>query len=122
MDLAGGNTAGWSVCAVPPRKQAARARGWEHLERICSALKWDFGLRAATALVRLEGRAQKSLDREGRIARRDAFSLKPRARIASRILLIDDVMTTGATLSACAATLKSGGAREVRCAALCQVA
>ena len=35
-----------------------------------------------------------------------------------RILIIDDIVTTGSTLSECAATLKAAGAREVLCAAV----
>ena len=35
-----------------------------------------------------------------------------------RILLIDDIVTTGATLSECAKTLKAAGAAEVLCCTL----
>jgi ComF family protein len=46
---------------------------------------------------------------------------KPRAVEACRVLLIDDVMTTGATASACAHALKRAGAKSVALLALARV-
>jgi ComF family protein len=44
----------------------------------------------------------------------DAFAIRhPRLVAGQRVLLIDDVFTTGATVSACAAALKEAGAEEV---------
>ena len=60
--------------------------------------------------------------RRGNVA--DAFDVIPAAaaRIrGKRILLIDDVITTGATLDACARVLKQAGAAEVDCLALAMV-
>jgi len=46
---------------------------------------------------------------------------KPRAIEARRVLLVDDVMTTGATASACAMALKRAGAKSVTLVALARV-
>jgi ComF family protein len=44
----------------------------------------------------------------------DAFAIRhPKLVAGQRVLLVDDVFTTGATVSACAAALKDAGAEEV---------
>lgn len=61
-------------------------------------------------------RPQTGLRREERAANlHDAFVLKDGARIeGARILIVDDVLTTGATVDACARTLLRGGAAQVQ--------
>jgi len=65
----------------------------------------------------------RELGRHGPATRRsevrNAFAVVDRARVQDRcFVVVDDVMTTGATLSACADTLMRAGAREVRVVAL----
>ena len=63
--------------------------------------------------------AMWGLDRKGRKKNlRSAFAVKEEA-LPGRVLLVDDILTTGSTLDACAMVLKAAGVREVYFVTVC---
>ena len=82
--------------------------------------RWT-GIPAVQRLKRVRNtKHQAYLDKSDRMKNiRDAFTVrKPEEIRGKRVLLIDDVMTTGSTLSECACVLKDAGASRVWCIAL----
>lgn len=102
---------------VPVHAARRRERGFDQAEELARVVGRILNLEVATCLARQHRTtAQHSLGRTER-ARNvgHAFAVAPRAAPVSGrwIVLVDDVMTTGATLSGCAAVLREGGARGV---------
>jgi predicted amidophosphoribosyltransferase len=100
-----------TIVAVPPSPLRWRWRGFDPAEEIAIALAEILGLPLARPLRRLPGPRQVGRDRAERID--DPPRVRARGRAPSRVLLVDDVRTTGATLSACARELRSAGAERV---------
>ncbi len=118
-DVDGGPGPGsWTLVPVPASKRAIARRGFDHCERLAGELGEVCGLPVASVLARRGGRDQRGLGREQRRANAaDAF-VAVTAEIPGRALLVDDVVTTGATVDAAARVLLDAGSEEVRAAAL----
>ena len=113
---------------VPVHAERARSRGYDQAELIARAAARELDLPCAPILERARATiAQFDLDRTARATNVDgAFRLRPRAMpdgrqdprpLAGRwVVLIDDVVTTGATLAACAQPLIEAGAIGVSAA------
>jgi predicted amidophosphoribosyltransferase len=96
---------------VPPRPGKLRKTGWDQVEYLARLRKRE-GLPVYPCLKRLPSLSQKELNRKDRLRNlRDRFVLtRPAPPLA---VLFDDVITTGATLEACAGALKNGGTEKV---------
>jgi ComF family protein len=104
------------VTHVPVHAERRRARGYDQAELIARTVAGELGLPYVSLLVRQRATiAQFDLDRADRATNVDgAFRAVP---VPGRwILLVDDVTTTGATLSACAEALHAAGAVAVSAA------
>jgi ComF family protein len=107
------------VCAVPLHRWRLLRRGYNQAALLAGAIAKSQGKRAIPDLLqrRRNTVSQGGLSRSGRLRNvRGAFRLNARFTAAVKgktILLVDDVFTTGATLSECCRVLKKAGAAEV---------
>lgn len=120
MIQAGGNKPGYlepdCICYVPSGRKKLHARGYNPAELLARGvahclsrpLSHMLEKRVCTPDQHGSSSAARRTNVEG------AYSLKPAAVVRSRVLLIDDVLTTGATAEACARVLLSAGAASVR--------
>jgi len=103
------------VCALPTAPVRIRARGFDHSKLIAKYLAEYASLNFVDCLRRRSNVRQLGSTRNQRLAQmEDEFFVVPTKDLSGlNILLVDDVVTTGASLSAAAKTLKRAGAKHV---------
>ncbi len=108
--------AGWprptDVVPVPMWWGRRLRRGFNQAELLAREISATLGSRTATALARRRGRPQAG-QRRGERRRLPQASFSARRPVAGPVLLIDDVLTTGATAAACTRALQAAGAGGV---------
>jgi ComF family protein len=115
----GQQTLAWpeALIPVPLHPKRARERGFDQADWLARRLAARHGLRLYRAQRRHHTPSQRGLDRTERFGNlRDAFVIP--GALPERVALLDDVMTTGATLDALARACLAAGAREVEAWAL----
>ncbi len=107
---------------VPVSAERKKQRGYDQSMLICMAAALDLGDVALSVIEKTkEAPPQSSLksaeERRGNIE--GAYTVtEPELVTGRRVLLIDDILTTGATLSEAAKVLKNAGAKRVICVTL----
>lgn len=121
-DRYGGVLAGADALVfVPATARAYRRRGFDHMEGIVRELGELAGVPVADALVKHGSADQRRLGRAGRQASsRGAYETVEQVE-GMRLLLVDDVITTGATLRSAARALADAGAAHIDALAVARV-
>lgn len=107
---------------VPVSRKRLRKRGYDQAELLAKAVGKQLGIRPVRTLKKIRDTAPQSLagsaeKRKSNIA--GAYApYHPERFSGKRVLLIDDIFTTGSTVSECARTLGLAGAERVLCASV----
>jgi len=108
-----------AIIPVPLHPARERERGFNQAALLAEWLSAHLSVRFLPALQRIHyTTTQTAFDRAERMRNlRGAFRLRKKADVRElRVLLIDDVLTTGSTLSECARVLKKAGACSIHAA------
>lgn len=104
------------VVHIPTATARVRERSFDHCQLLAKQISERLGLRRMEVLGRIGQDTQVGSTRSQRISRAQShyYVKNHHAPYARKILLVDDVMTTGATLIAATRALRHANAVEVR--------
>ena len=110
-----------ALCFVPATPAAYARRGFDHMELVSSALSQFIEIPLFDVLARVDARDQRALGKKER-----AKNLAGTVRVVGDVrglhmLLVDDVITTGASIGESARALLDQGAASVTACALARV-
>ena len=110
-----------AVCFVPATAEAFARRGFDHMELTARELAGMLGLPLADVLAREKASDQRGLGRTGRAANLSGTFRVVEDVSGLSLLLVDDVVTTGATVREAARALLRRGAAPVTACSLVRV-
>lgn len=99
-----------AVTWAPTSAARRRHRGYDQAELLARSIANFAGVRPVAALERRPGSAQTGADRAHRL---HGPSFEPIGAVGTHVVVVDDVRTTGSTLSAAARATRRGGAERV---------
>ena len=107
---------------VPVSRLRKLRRGYDQVELLAKAVGRELGLSPVPTLKKIRNNRPQSRLKDPAARRANvlgAYRLLEGAAVkGQRVLLLDDILTTGATAGECARMLRMAGAKEVHCAAV----
>lgn len=107
------------ITYVPCTKKKLRKRGFNQSQLLAKYIAMNLDLEYFPVLIKTkENDIQHNLPKEKRKSNvEDVFDVDPKYPVKNkRILLIDDILTTGSTLNECVKVLHKNGAKNICCA------
>jgi predicted amidophosphoribosyltransferase len=104
------------VTWAPTSGERRRRRGYDQAELLARAVAWRLAVPCRRLLERVDDPRGPQTGRS-RAERLDGPTFRARRSVRGTVLLVDDVVTTGATLRSGTEALLAAGARSVRCIA-----
>ena len=104
------------VLPVPLSKMRMKSRGFNQSALLSRPIARYFGVEHSTAMLAREKEtdpqySKTTVEREMNL--QDAFSANPAKLNGRRVLLVDDIITTGATIKYCSKALSEAGAESI---------
>lgn len=105
---------------APISKKRRRARGYDQSRLLAEAVARELGVQCVQTLEKIRDNPAQSTMKDAAARHANVMgvyrAVMPERFASRRVLLIDDIITTGATLSECSFVLLNAGAAEVLCA------
>jgi ComF family protein len=103
---------------VPTTRARKRERGFDGCELMAQTIARATGVAVLPNLVQVAGDRQRGRNRDARLMARGRFAWRGLRVDGVQVTLLDDVVTTGATLEDCAAALRAAGAKVEKAIAI----
>lgn len=107
-----------AVVSIPSGPGTVRARGFDHMTRIADEFAKKRGMERAHPLVRASSTTLHFLPRVERVRLGPSLFRISAGDVPETILLFDDIVTTGTTLTAATKLLREAGAKKIYIAAI----
>jgi len=102
------------ITFIPATAEALNRRGFDHMEKIAELVAKYAHLRSLSVFERPKSLDQRKLNRRERAENmKQKFQIRADVELPSKLIVIDDICTTGSTMFGAALSLREGGCEKL---------